>query len=100
MRILLDSMRRTHGRIIANDHTVILGWTDKTLFLLGELAEMMTDSQKGGGTIVVLGELDILEMRTEVKIAFPNWYQTWIEPPSHSPWAPSLLTARGSIICW
>ena len=77
MRILLDSLRRTHGRIIANDHTVILGWTDKTLFLLGELAEMMTDSQKKGGTIVVLGELDPLEMRMEVAIAFPDWRRRW-----------------------
>ena len=52
IRVLLDSWRRTHGRIVENEHTVILGWTDKTLFLLGELAEMMTDSQKGGGIIV------------------------------------------------
>ena len=62
VRSLLDSWRRTYGRIVANDHTVVLGWTDKTLFLLGELAEMMTDSEKGGGTIVVLGELEPLEM--------------------------------------
>ena len=77
IRVLLDSWRRTHGRIIENDHTVVLGWTDKTLFLLGELAEMMTDSQRGGGTIVVLGELDTLEMRMEVSIAFPEWSKKW-----------------------
>ena len=29
MRQTLDSWRRTYGRIIENDHTVILGWTDK-----------------------------------------------------------------------
>ena len=72
VRELLDSWRRKHGRIVANDHTIILGWTDKTLFLLGELAEMITDSQKGGGTIVVLGELEPLEMRMEVAVAFRN----------------------------
>ena len=77
IRVMLDSWRRTYGRIIANDHTVVLGWTDKTLFLLGELAEMMTDSQRGGGTIVVLGELDTLEMRMEVSIAFPDWQKRW-----------------------
>ena len=77
IRVLLDSWRRTHGRIIENEHTVVLGWTDKTLFLLGELAEMMTDSQRGGGTIVVLGELDTLEMRMEVSIAFPDWQKRW-----------------------
>ena len=77
VRELLDSWRRKHGRIVANDHTIILGWTDKTLFLLGELAEMITDSQKGGGTIVVLGELEPLEMRMEVAVAFPQWKSTW-----------------------
>ena len=29
IRVLLDSWRRTYGRIIENDHTVVLGWTDK-----------------------------------------------------------------------
>ena len=63
IRTLLDTWRSRYGRIVANDHTVVLGWTDKTLFLLGELAEMMIDSEKGGGTIVVLGELEPLEMQ-------------------------------------
>ena len=38
---------------------------------------MMTDSVRGGGTIVVLGELDTLEMRMEVSIAFPDWGKKW-----------------------
>ena len=38
---------------------------------------MMTDSQKGGGTIVVLGEMDTLEMRMEIAIAFPDWGKRW-----------------------
>lgn len=77
IRVVLDSWRRVHGRIIANDHIVVLGWTDKTLFLLGELAEMLKDSVKGGGTIVVLGELDPIEMRMEVNIAYPDWRNKW-----------------------
>ena len=76
-RKLLDGWRKIYGRIITNDHTVVLGWTDKTLFLLGELAEMMTDSKEGRGTIVVLGELDPIEMRMEVNIAFPDWGTRW-----------------------
>lgn len=55
-RVILETWRIRHYRIVENGHTVVLGWTDKTLFLLGELAEMLTDSVKGGGTIVVLGE--------------------------------------------
>lgn len=68
-RTELDSWRRIHGKIVANGHTVVLGWTDKTLFLLGELADMMTDSAEGAGNIVVLGDLDPIEMRMEVVAA-------------------------------
>jgi len=76
-RTLLDGWRQLYGRIVCNGHTLVLGWTDKTLFLLGELAEMMTDSTAGGGTIVVLGELDEIEMRMEVNVAFPQWRTKW-----------------------
>ena len=38
LRKLLDRWKRLHRRVIANDHTVVLGWTDKTLFLLEEQA--------------------------------------------------------------
>jgi len=76
-RTELDSWRRIHGKIVANGHTVVLGWTDKTLFLLGELADMMTDSAEGAGNIVVLGDLDPIEMRMEVNIAFPTWSKQW-----------------------
>jgi len=77
VRKQLDTWRRAYGCVVANDHTVILGWTDKTLFLLGELAEMMTDLSSRGGTIVVLGELEPLEMKLEVAIAFPDWRKKW-----------------------
>ena len=45
---------------------MILGWTDKTLFSIGELAEMLTDSAHRGGTLVVMGELPTYEMDEEV----------------------------------
>ena len=32
-----------HDRIVARNHAVILGWTDQTLFLLGELAQMYAE---------------------------------------------------------
>ena len=76
-RTLIEKWRLIHHRVIANDHTVVLGWTDKTLFLLGELAEEMIDSKEGRGTIVVLGELDPIEMQMEVKVAFPDWTAKW-----------------------
>ena len=35
-----------HKGIIANGHTVILGWTGKTIFLLGEFAQMLQEGPK------------------------------------------------------
>ena len=37
---LLDRLRRRYQVVVANRHTVILGWTDRTLFLMGEMAEV------------------------------------------------------------
>lgn len=36
LQSLLKRWERLHRVIVANDHTVILGWTDKTLFSIGE----------------------------------------------------------------
>jgi len=37
VRKILDFYETHHARIIANGHTVILGWSDKALFLLDEM---------------------------------------------------------------
>ena len=108
VRQLLNNWRRFYGYIIENEHTVVLGWTDKTLFLLGELAQMMHDSAQRGGTIVVLGDMDIMEMKMELSVAFPNWRKefprVWVRymegkafevrPPPPPPSAPSRFPSR------
>lgn len=73
LRVRLDRWQRLYRRVIANGHVVVLGWTDKTLFLLEEQARLLKDSKSRGGTIVVLGELDTREMREEVAVTFPDW---------------------------
>ena len=72
-RVQLDRWQRLYRRVIANGHTVVLGWTDKTLFLLEEQAHHLAGSSARGGRIVVLGELDTREMKEEVAVAFPDW---------------------------
>ena len=37
VRKVLDFYESHHARVIANGHTVILGWSDKALFLLDEM---------------------------------------------------------------
>ena len=46
--------RKRHDMVVASGHIVVLGWNDKTLFMLGELAQMLTGSPQGGGLLVVL----------------------------------------------
>ena len=73
LRMLMDRWKRLHHRVIANDHTIILGWTDKTLFLIEEQARLLTGSKQRGGTICVLGEMATRDMKEEVSVTFPDW---------------------------
>ena len=91
--------RLMNSRILTSDHILVLGWTDKTLFLIGELAQQLTDDgvprggaigmfglrrwlgssrrrrRCGGGEIVVLGNIPTAEMREEVfRVSFPTWH--------------------------
>lgn len=78
VRSTMDRLRRRHYRLVANGHTVVLGWTDKTIFLVNELAAMLSDGPDGGGQVVVLGDWDQREMTEELlQITFPDWNQRW-----------------------
>lgn len=46
-------------------HTLILGWSDKTLPILKELS--LANQSLGGGTIVVLAEREKGDMEEEIK---------------------------------
>ena len=48
---LMANLKRRHARISTRDHILVLGWTGKTLFLIRELAQMLTDGVNRGGTI-------------------------------------------------
>lgn len=75
--VALHDSRRRHAMIVARDHIVILGWTGKTLFLLRELAQMLSDGEQGGGTIVILGDLETEDMREEVRVVYRDFRAKW-----------------------
>ncbi|KAH8053140.1 hypothetical protein JL722_9806 [Aureococcus anophagefferens] len=77
VRKTLRWWRLTRGRVVLNDHVVILGWTDRTLFLCSELCEMAQCSQRTNQTIVILGDIEEDEMRAEIRLTFPNWSTSW-----------------------
>lgn len=94
VRYQLEIWQRAFGMIIANRHTVVLGWTDKTLFILPELAQMLLDSSEKGGKVhstarghiaAEMGSLVIFEPRPAV-------------PLHRSPRCRQLNTARGDAV--
>lgn len=56
----VDDLKKGKSRIIDIDHTVMLGWNDKSLAIIQQLA--LANESEGGGTIVVLAINDKEEM--------------------------------------
>ena len=65
---VLQRWERLYRVVVANDHAVLLGWTDKTVFCIGELAEMLAGSVRRGGTLVFMGDFPAYEVYEEVSI--------------------------------
>lgn len=75
--VCIQNLRRQYSCIATRDHILVLGWTGKTLFLIGELAQMLTDGDTGGGTICVFGDIDTMEMAAEVAVAYRDFRERW-----------------------
>ena len=64
-----DSLKHGKARVVETDHTLVLGWTDKTLPLIREIANANESLVKEGKTcvIVVLAEVDKEVMEQETR---------------------------------
>ncbi|KAI8012481.1 Ion channel CASTOR [Camellia lanceoleosa] len=60
----LDSLRKGRSEVVEQNHTLILGWSDKLGSLLNQLA--MANESLGGGIVVVMAERDKEEMETDI----------------------------------
>ena len=56
------------------NHILILGWSEKTLYLLNELFEALRSSGDFSVSVVVLAEREVSEMQQEVQ---QHFYQIW-----------------------
>ncbi|KAL7517511.1 hypothetical protein ACHAWX_002430 [Stephanocyclus meneghinianus] len=52
----VDDLKKGKSRIIESGHSVLLGWNDKSLAIIQQIA--LANESEGGGTIVVLAESD------------------------------------------
>ncbi|CAN0888197.1 Ion channel CASTOR [Linum grandiflorum] len=59
-----DSLRKGRSEVVEQNHTLILGWSDKLGSLLNQLA--IANDSLGGGTIVVMAERDKEEMELDI----------------------------------
>ncbi|XVF37554.1 hypothetical protein REPUB_Repub20aG0018700 [Reevesia pubescens] len=59
-----DSLRKGRSEVVEQNHTLILGWSDKLGSLLNQLA--IANENLGGGIVVVMAERDKEEMELDI----------------------------------
>ena len=65
----MDELRRGGGDVMETRHTLILGWNDKVLGLIRQIA--LANKSEGGGAVVVLASMDKEEMDSQVADGVP-----------------------------
>lgn len=64
----MDSLKHGLSKVLEENHTLILGWNDKVLPLIREIAE--ANLSEGGGVVVVMSEREKGEMEEEISRFF------------------------------
>jgi hypothetical protein len=60
----VDQLKRGRSRVVESGHTLILGWSDKVLPLVREIA--IANESENGGVVVILADRDKAEMEEAV----------------------------------
>ncbi|GBG27176.1 Ion channel CASTOR [Hondaea fermentalgiana] len=82
---LLDDLKKGRSRVIESGHTLVLGWSDKVIPTIRELA--IANESEGGGVVVLLCERQKEEMEAELASALTDetLYETKVVCRSGSP---------------
>jgi len=64
----MDGLRKGKSRVLERNHTLLLGWNDKILPLIREIAE--ANDSEGGGMVVILADRDKQEMELDIENYF------------------------------
>ncbi|ONI27733.1 hypothetical protein PRUPE_1G102500 [Prunus persica] len=78
-----DSLRKGRSKVVEQNHTLILGWSDKLGSLLNQLA--IANESLGGGIVVVMAERDKEEMELDIAKMEFNFKGTSVICRSGSP---------------
>eukprot|EP00164_Ancoracysta_twista_P001485 GFYU01001945.1.p1 GENE.GFYU01001945.1~~GFYU01001945.1.p1 ORF type:complete len:869 (-),score=243.47 GFYU01001945.1:183-2789(-) len=60
----VEDLKKGKSRVVEANHTLILGWSDKVLPIIHQLA--IANESEGGGCVVVMAERDKEEMEIEI----------------------------------
>ncbi|TYZ63804.1 hypothetical protein PybrP1_007336 [[Pythium] brassicae (nom. inval.)] len=70
IREKMDSLKKGKSRVAEDRHTLILGWTDKSVSLIRQIC--LANASEKGGVIVVLAEADKEELEAELESHLPR----------------------------
>lgn len=63
----IDELKKGKSRVIESDHTVMLGWTDKSIAIIQQIS--LANESEGGGTIVVLADTPKEDLEAQLALA-------------------------------
>ena len=79
----VEELRKGRSRVLENDHTLILGWSQKVFPIISEI--VIANESRGRSAIVVLADGDKVEMEDEIRTRIPRPGKTKIIVRSGDP---------------
>jgi ion channel POLLUX/CASTOR len=79
----MDELRKGRSRVLEQDHTLILGWSDQVFAIVSEL--VIANENRKNPVIVVLADHDKVEMEDEIRVRVPKLGRTRVVCRSGSP---------------
>ncbi len=79
----MDELRKGRSKVLEQDHTLILGWSDQVFAIVSEL--VIANENRKNPVIVVLADHDKVEMEDEIRSRVPKLGRTRVVCRSGSP---------------
>jgi ion channel POLLUX/CASTOR len=79
----MDELRKGRSKVLEQDHTLILGWSDQVFAIVSEL--VIANDNRKNPVIVVLANHDKVEMEDEIRSRVPKLGRTRVVCRSGSP---------------
>jgi len=79
----VEELRKGRSKVLEDDHTLILGWSDKVFPIVSEIC--IANQSRGRATIVILADRDKVEMEDDIRAKIPDTGKTRIIVRSGDP---------------